>query len=78
MVGGHEILVSAPVPLGLFGSFNLLGLSWDMAWRVVGLTIKGLDPGLNNLGLPKIVFDNANKLWVLGLLGTKIQRLLFE
>ena len=28
-----------------------------MAWRVVGLTIKSLDPGLNNLGLPKIVFD---------------------
>ena len=38
------ILVSAPVPLGLFGSLNYLGLGYGFG----GLGSNGLGPGLDN------------------------------
>ena len=44
----YMILVSAPVPLGLIGSLNLLGLGWGWVQGPGGLGPKGLGTGLDN------------------------------
>ena len=44
----YRILVLALVPLGLIGSWDLMGLGWDWAYVVWGGLTKGLGPGLDN------------------------------
>ena len=43
----YMVLVSAPVPLGLNGSLNLLGLGWGCVC-LGGFGTKDLGPGLDN------------------------------
>ena len=60
-VVAHKILVSAPVPLGFFGTLNWVGLVWGWVWGLKDLGL-GLDNSIK--ALKTVVTQNASIAWV--------------